>query len=174
MTPTSAALTACLLEIERHVAEAGWDQPARLYALVPTAELLAAEPSLAAQLGLTEPEPGALSSIEQDVVTLRSADADDLLTALERIAWPPSVFGCAVALERVFLPAGLEAGIPADPAEAARYVAAHPRRQEVRVVVGVTRDEARHGVGRLRSTGDLFGDADLVPGLASVLASTLV
>ena len=36
------ALTAALLEIERHVTHGGWDQPARLFALVPTAELVAA------------------------------------------------------------------------------------------------------------------------------------
>ena len=38
-------------EIESHVAEGGWDQGARLFALVPTAELLAREPGLAAVLG---------------------------------------------------------------------------------------------------------------------------
>ena len=44
------ALVAALLEIERHVGHGGWDAPARLFALVPTEQLLAAEPSLAAQL----------------------------------------------------------------------------------------------------------------------------
>ena len=31
------ALAAAVLEIESHIAEGGWDQPARLYALVDTA-----------------------------------------------------------------------------------------------------------------------------------------
>ena len=35
------ALAAAVLEIEAHIAEAGWDQPARLYALVDTAALVA-------------------------------------------------------------------------------------------------------------------------------------
>ena len=41
--PTSTrSLRAAVLEIEAHAAEAGWDQPARLYALVPTADLVVA------------------------------------------------------------------------------------------------------------------------------------
>ena len=43
------ALLAALVEVERFVGRAGWDQPARLFGLAPTAELLAAEPSLADQ-----------------------------------------------------------------------------------------------------------------------------
>ena len=30
------ALASAVLEIEQHIATSGWDQPARLYALVPT------------------------------------------------------------------------------------------------------------------------------------------
>ena len=37
-------LRAAVREIEAHAAEAGWDQPARLYALVPTSDLVAASP----------------------------------------------------------------------------------------------------------------------------------
>ena len=44
------ALVASLMEIERHVAGLGWDQPARLFALVPTVELIEAEPQLAEHL----------------------------------------------------------------------------------------------------------------------------
>ena len=36
------ALAAAVLEIENHIAESGWDQPARLYALVETARLVRA------------------------------------------------------------------------------------------------------------------------------------
>lgn len=35
-----AALRTAVREIEGYAAEAGWDQPARLFALVPTADLL--------------------------------------------------------------------------------------------------------------------------------------
>ena len=38
------ALAAAVLEIESHIAEGGWDQPGRLYALVDTAALVRREP----------------------------------------------------------------------------------------------------------------------------------
>ena len=39
VTPVDPHLRTAVLEIESHAAEAGWDQPARLFALVPTADL---------------------------------------------------------------------------------------------------------------------------------------
>ena len=41
-----------MLEIETHISEAGWDQPARLYALVETARIVEREPALAEAMGL--------------------------------------------------------------------------------------------------------------------------
>ena len=43
-------LEALVREVEDHVAAAGWDQPVRLFALVPTVNLLAANPDLASEL----------------------------------------------------------------------------------------------------------------------------
>ncbi|MFP5416126.1 MAG: hypothetical protein ACLGHZ_04500, partial [Actinomycetes bacterium] len=67
---TDDALVAALMEIERHVGHGGWDQPARLFALVPTDELVAAEPALARTLGLRTTadggSPGSLTAIEQE------------------------------------------------------------------------------------------------------------
>ena len=64
--------------------------------------------------------------------------------------------------------------MPDDPRRRRRYVARHPERQEIRVVVGVDRAGQRHGVARLASQpGELLGAADLVPGLAAALAHTL-
>lgn len=165
------ALVASLLEIERHVAHLGWDQPARLFALVPTVDLLAAEPALAAQVNRRPDAPAdALSAVEQD----EFKSGEDVLGDLARIAWPETVHGCAIALERVFVPADVEAEIPDDPDAAADFVAHHPRRHDVRVVVGATRDGRAHGVARLRSQPDeLVGGADLVPGLTHALARTL-
>ena len=48
------ALAEAVLEIEAHIAESGWDQPARLYALVATADLVRAEPDLARAMGLDD------------------------------------------------------------------------------------------------------------------------
>ena len=44
-------LLATALDIERHVAADGWDQPTLLFALVPTDHIRAEQPALAAQLG---------------------------------------------------------------------------------------------------------------------------
>lgn len=165
------ALAAALLEIERYVGRHGWDQPARLFALVPTHELVAAEPSLADQLlaGRDVPED-ALSSIEQEDF----AHGDDPLEALVRLGWPSAVAGVALAMERALLEARHEGAIPADPGEAESFVANHPDRRDVRLVVGVLRDGSRHGVARLRDHPDeLVGGQDLVPGLADALARTL-
>lgn len=160
---------AALIEIERHVSTAGWDQPIRLFALVPTAELIAAAPELADQLVVTAPD--ALSSIEQDEFPV----GPDLAAALGRIVWPVAVKGAAIATERSFLPADVESQIPADADEAASFVAEHPRREDVRVIVGVTREGSRGSVVRLASKPEeLLTGEDLVPGLAAALAHTLV
>lgn len=162
------ALVAALAEIERHVGKQGWDQPARLFALVRTDELVRAEPSLAEHLRPGAPD--SLSSIEQEDFH----GGDDLQGVLARIQWPASVSGCAISLERTFLPAQFEDEIPADPDQAAQFVNHHPSKQDVRVVVGVLRDGSQHGLARLVSAPDeLLGGTDLVPGLAAALAETL-
>lgn len=162
------ALLAALVEVERHVGRLGWDQPARLFALVRTADLIAAEPQLAEHLSAAAPD--GFSSVEQE----QFHAGEDLGSALARIAWPPTVAGCVLALERAFLPAAAEVALPDDPTAAAEAVAAHPGRMDLRVVVGVTRDGQRHGVARVRGEdGDLLSGADLVPALADALAHTL-
>lgn len=168
---TETALVAVLLEVERHVGSGGWDQPARLFALVATDRLLAAEPGLADRLRRGDDDgPPTFTAVEQE----EFVPTTDLVGDLSLLSWPPSVDGCAIAVERMFLPAGVEAELPTDPAAAAEAVAVHPERQEVRVVVGVDRSGLRHGVARLRSEPDeLLGAADLVPGLGEVLAHTL-
>lgn len=165
---TDDILTAALIEVERHVGRSGWDQPARLFALVRTAELIAAEPTLAEQLSQA---PGdGYTSIEQEEFVA----GDDLAETLARIAWPPTVAGCVLALERAFLPSEAEVDLPDDPAAAAKLVADHPQRLDLRVVVGATRDGGRHGVARIRSAEqELIGGADLVPALALALSRTL-
>ena len=168
------ALVAALVDLERHVGAAGWDQSSRLFALVLTDVFAAAEPELAAELRLrTTAEgaaPAALTAIEQEGFE----PSGDLVADLEQLEWPETVFGCAVSAERTFLPTGAEADIPDDPEAAAAYVAAHPERQEIRVVVGADRAGNTHGVARLVSRPDeLLGAEDLVPGLGAALAHTL-
>jgi hypothetical protein len=163
----SEALLAALLEVERHVGKLGWDQPARLFALVRTADLIAAEPHLAEALHAAAPD--GFSSVEQDEFHAGA----DLAETLATIAWPPAVSGCALTVERAFLPAEVDDELPSDPQAAAKIVAEHPRRVDLRLVVGVTRDGRHHGVARVRGEdGDLLSDADLVPALAVALAHT--
>lgn len=166
------ALLEGLVEIEGFVGRAGWDQPARLFALVPTDELLAADPTLADHL--TQSGGRQLSSIEQDDFR----PGTDLLTALNQIGWPPAVAGCALVVERSFLPVDLEAEMPADPSRAAEFVANHPQRCDVRVVAGALRqpDEApmTHCVARLATNPEeLLIGADMVPALTQAVAYTL-
>lgn len=167
------ALAAAVLEIEKHQSEAGWDQPARLYALVDTADLIAREPALAAALGLDAPrEQGSITPIEQDVV----AAGQELEDFLPTISWPDSVAGCAAVVERLVLPPAADGQIPEDPVAAAEFAREHPDRQDVRIVAGVTRHGASYCAVRLRAHDDdssVMGGADLVPSLVSLLHATL-
>lgn len=167
---TSDALVAGLMEIERHVGTLGWDQPARLFALVPTRDLISAEPHLAEHLaGGIEPTADHLSAIEQEGF----AGGTDLGDALARISWPATVLGVALSLERFFLPGAADEHLPSGPA-ADDHVRTDPARQEIRVVVGVLRAGDSYGVARIRSHADeLLSGSDLVPGLAAALARTL-
>ncbi len=161
-------LVAALADIERHVSQLGWDQPARLFALVDTATLLELEPQLRDRISTTAAD--ALTAIEQEDFQLTG----DVSERLARLSWPATVTGCALALERAFLPPQYEDQIPQDPDAAVAFVMGHPERTDVRVVVGALRDGARHGLARLvNNPEDLLGAEDLVPGLADALLATL-
>ncbi|CAM5606231.1 hypothetical protein SVIOM74S_06379 [Streptomyces violarus] len=138
-TPMAAnPLTRAVLEIDEYVSGLGWDQPARLFALVDTARLRAEQPSLADRLGLgDESESSGLTPIEQDEVPT-GKPLDEFLAT---IAWPDSVAGCALAVERLMLPPSAEAQVPQglDEAALSKWVADHPDRQEVRMTVAVLR-----------------------------------
>jgi hypothetical protein len=167
------ALAAAVLEIEQHVAEGGWDQPARLYALVDTADLVRREPALASLMGLDAASAeGSFTPVEQDQLR-----PDQLLEqVLEHITWPDEVAGCAAVVERLVLPPGADAEVPEDPEAAERFAREHPDRQEVRMVAGVTRAGATYCALRLRAHDEdtsVVGGADLVPALVAMLAATL-
>jgi hypothetical protein len=167
------ALATAVLEIEAHVAGGGWDQPARLYALVDTAQLVAAEPALASLMGLDgAANDGSLTPIEQDQL----ASDERLEEVLQTIAWPAEVIGCAAVVERLVLPPDADAAIPEDPSVAEEFAREHPARQEVRIVAGVTRAGATYCALRLRAHDDdqsVVGGADLVPQLLQLLGATL-
>ncbi|MER6732459.1 PPA1309 family protein [Streptomyces puniciscabiei] len=174
-TPMAASpLTRAVLEIDEYVSGLGWDQPARLFALVDTARLRAQEPALAAQLGLEDESASTgLTPIEQDEIP----SGKPLDEFLGTIAWPDAVVGCALSVERLMLPPSAEAQVPENLSEAklAKWVADHPERQEVRMTVAVLRDGGRESALRLRekdSPTEVLTGPDLVPGLAEALAAT--
>jgi hypothetical protein len=169
--PPSSALLSVVGEVEGHVAEAGWDQPAQLFALVDTEELLRAEPQLAESMGLVVSRPGALTPIAQEA--LEPAPLDEQLSGM---VFGPEVLGVVLVHEVLVLPPSAEGALDEadDPAGAA---AEHPERREVRMAVGVLRDGSRESVLRLRATDDAEDErvtgGDLAPGLAEALLATL-
>ncbi|WP_406219754.1 PPA1309 family protein [Streptomyces canus] len=174
-TPMAASpLTRAVLEIDEYASGLGWDQPARLFALVDTAQLRAQEPALASQLGLEgAQESSGLTPIEQDEIPA-GKPLDEFLGT---IAWPDAVVGCALTVERLMLPPSAEASVPQGLSEArlATWVAEHPARQEVRMTVAVLRDGTRDSALRLRekdSPTEVLTGRDLVPGLAEALSAT--
>ena len=167
----NARLTRVAVDIERHVAAAGWDQPPHLYALVETADLLSREPQLAEDVGVLA-GPGDLTPVDQGDLPAHDS-LDELLAG---ISWAPEVLGTALAVERLMLPPSEEANLPGDESEALRWVADHPHRQEVRLVVAVLRDGSRAAALRMRSHDDeqsVLSGPDLVPSLADALGATL-
>jgi hypothetical protein len=171
--PEDPALATAVLEIEAHVGRDGWDQPARLYALVDTATLVAQEPALAAAMEIDGPgDDGSFTPIEQDGLP----PGQTLEDALPTIAWPPSVSGCAAVIERLVLPPGVDDEIPDDPTAAELFAREHPDRQEVRMVAGVTRAGASYCALRLRAHDDeqsVVNGTELVPGLLDLLHATM-
>lgn len=176
----NTALTQSLIELEQHVARSGWDQGPRLFALADTAELIKAEPRLAAALAPETVEVAGLAplrtytSIEQEGFPGGKA----LDEALAGIGWPQTVDGAALVVERVMLPPDAEAHMPAEGSgtDLDAWVAEHPQRQEVRIAVGVLRDGSRDCALRLRSRDaddEVLSGPGLVPNLADALAQTL-
>ena len=160
------------LETERFVAGAGWDQPVRLFALVSTAELVAAQPTLASSTSLSDSAPGALSAVEQDDIP----EHDGIEDLLARLAWPPAVVGVLIALERIVLPPEVEAALPEDPAAALQALAAHPDRADVRLVAAATRDGRETCLLRQRANDRddrVAMDRGIAPGLLAALKATL-
>lgn len=175
--PRARSLAAAVVELERYAAQGGWDAPIGVYALIRTADALAANPSLGEQVGPDVVAAAAadaehLTSIEQDGLP----DAPNLEDLLAQLAWPDTVHGAALVVERVVVPPEAEVGMPSDPEEGVAYLMAHPDRQDVRVAAGVLRTGESWCVLRSRANDDddaVAGSPDAVPGLVHALAATL-
>lgn len=174
----ASALPGAVRDVEDFLSEIGWDQPPQLFALVPTARLLAAEPGLADRL----PTPEGLTPVAQDPL----GDAD-LAETLAGICWPDEVTGCALAQEIVVLPPGAEAELDRAAAGAeseeelnrlaVRVAQQHPQRREARLVVAVLRAGGHSCLLRVRGVNggpdELVEHADLAPNMVNALRRTL-
>ena len=164
-------LHAVVGEVEAHVAEAGWDQPPHLFALVETEALLRAEPQLARTMGIVSAAPGGLTPVQQEA--LGEGPLDEQLAGL---VFGADVLGVVLVHEVLVLPPTAEAAVAEleDPATAA---AEHPERRDVRMVVGVTRGGGQACVLRLRGETDDQDERvtgpDLAPALSAALLATL-
>ena len=159
--PDDPDLAAAVADVESFAAAAGWDVPSQLFALVLTADLLRAEPGLAT---------GMAGRDRFTAVAQEALPAGDLSAALAGIGWPAEVVGAVLVQEIVVLPPSV------GPREelTAEQAAAHPERQEARLVAGVLRDRPGGScLLRMRSGEyELIRGGDLARGLLGALRET--
>ncbi|WP_216909631.1 PPA1309 family protein [Nocardia sp. NBC_01377] len=162
----------------------GWGNPPQMFALVPTTDLVAAEPGLIDQLDQgNELTPIAQEAFPEDI-TGGSMALDEFLATT---TWPPAVQGCVLVQEIVVLPPDAESTLDDalaplladhDAADAAARAAAesHPERREARLLAAVLREGASLCLLQLRPEDDEeFADLDLLtyPNLAPNLVEAL-
>ena len=154
------ALANVVVDIEKGAARVGWDHAPSIYALVPTAMLLA-DPNLPADIaeqlrtGWDGTEDHLSAIIQEDL-----AD-DDIEQVLAHLAWPETVPGAALTVERIVVPP---------------FVANHPLRTDVRLAVGVMRTGESWCALRTRAfdSDDKVGQGSaLVPALVDALRASL-
>ncbi len=170
--PVTDPLSLAALDTERHVALSGWDQSPRLFALVPTADLLTREPHLAAGLAVSDQIDGALTAVEQEELPT----TDSIESLLAQIAWPDSVEGCAIVVERLVVPPEAERDLSTDHEAAVAALAEHPDRRDVRLLAAVTRDGRSICLLRQREhdrDDRVARGSDIAPGLVAALRATL-
>ncbi|WP_242491674.1 PPA1309 family protein [Actinomyces minihominis] len=171
LPPASAALRKVTEEIEAGAARLGWDRPPAVYALVPTRQLLET-PDIPEDVlnDLREAWDGTsehLSAILQD-----SIPNDELEETLPKLAWPETVFGSALTVERIIVPPEVEDEAPEDPEAALEFISSHPARTDVRLTIGVTRDGDSWCAVRARTFDDpnrVGKGENLVPALVEAL-----
>ena len=145
-----------------------------------TDEALAADPDIAELLDAATVEesrtdPELLMVVEQEGLPA----AADLEHLLAQLAWPESVHGAAISVERLVLPPAAqdEAEAITDAAERLAFLQARPDREDIRMVVGVLRSGESWCVLRSRTHDDdasIYQGEQLVPGLTEALAATFL
>ncbi|CAB4336920.1 MAG: hypothetical protein F2839_03375 [Actinobacteria bacterium] len=158
-------LASVVREVEEHVAQLGWDQPVRLFAIVLTANVLESNP----ELNLSSEQ--LYTSVEQEGLDPAAA-LDDLLGT---IYWPDQVAGAIVVMERVLIPqdSTQNSVTPSEPT--VDDLLNHPDRQDVRMVSAVMRDKECVNAIRYRKfdhADEVSFGVDLVPRLNEALLAT--
>ncbi|MFE9323285.1 PPA1309 family protein [Nocardia sp. NPDC052278] len=172
-------------EVAEFVDAEGWGRPPQMFALVPTADLVAAEPGLLDQLDQgSELTPIAQESFPEDI-TGGSMALDEFLATT---SWPDAVSGCVLVQEIVVLPPDAESTLDDaltplladhEAADAAARAAAetHPGRRTARLFAAVLRGGADLCLLQVKPEDDVddFGDLDLrtYPNLAPNLIEAL-
>ena len=180
----SSALYRCIRDVADFADTEGWDQPPQLFALVPTADLVAAEPALEEQLG----DGAALTPVAQEALPDDlSGDSMALDEFLATTSWPAAVRGVVLVQQIVVLPPAAEQTLDEaiaplladrDAADQAGRDAAqtHPERRDARLYAGVLREGVSLCLLQLRpEEDDSFPDLDLrtAPNLAPNLVDAL-
>ncbi|RJO79890.1 hypothetical protein D5S18_01060 [Nocardia panacis] len=179
-------LARCVREVAEFVDAEGWGRPPQMFALVPTADLVAAEPALLDQLeDGSELTPVAQEAFPDDI----SGGSMALDEFLATTSWPPAVRGCLLVQEIVVLPPTAESTLDDaltplladhDAADAAARAAAvaHPERREARLFAAVLREGQSLCLLQLRPEDeDDFGaelDLRTYPNLAPNLVEALL
>jgi hypothetical protein len=171
------AVTRAVVELEQHVAAAGWDAPIRIFALVRTASALERDATLTERLpaeviAAAQADPDHLTAVEQEGLP----EADTLHDLLGRLAWPDSVDGAAVVVERSVIPPEVEAQMPKDEQEALAWLQAHPERRDVRLAAATLRGGEHSCALRARdhdADDQVAVGPELAPGLVAAVAATL-
>jgi len=143
-------------ELDQHVADSGWDQAARLFAIVPKADLVTDHPEL-----VSADNAGQFMFVEQDA----EIDNENLINSLEQISWPQQITGAAIAIERLI---SMQPDDEIDPE-------VESQTQELRIIALVMRDGSNMNAIRQRSFDDVNDVAvasDLVPALNAALLQT--
>ena len=120
-------------------------------------------------------DPELLMVVEQEGLP----PAADLEHLLSQLAWPDSVHGAAISVERLVLPpaAQEEAEAITDAAERLAFLQERPDREDIRMAVGVLRSGESWCVLRSRSHDDdasVYQGEHLVPGLVEALTATFL
>jgi hypothetical protein len=182
VTDTYSALARSIREVAEYLDGQGWDLPSQMFALVPTAELAAAEPSLLDQLDSDQFTP-----VAQEPFPVDNEPWTPVEEFLATTRWPDTVAGCVLVQQILVLPPDAESDLDeamvpllADTAAADRAAVAaagsHPDRRDARLYCAVLRDGPSLSLLQLRpDDDDPFPDLELLsyPNLAANLLDAL-